>query len=73
MTTYLERVASSHRAQLAATAIVTTVVVAGSILGFQRARRKQVVHDLKASIPEETEKSVQVRTLFESNSDPVVD
>lgn len=49
---WISRTASSHPAQLAATALVSGVVVAGAIFGFQHIRRTVKVQDLKRSIPD---------------------
>lgn len=51
MSSWLQRQASSHSVQLAATAVLSGAVVAGAIFGVQNARRKIAVEDLKASIP----------------------
>ncbi len=55
MTAWLERQAANHHVQLAATAVVSGIAVAGLIYGTQAARRKLAVDDLKASIPELSE------------------
>jgi hypothetical protein len=52
MSSWLSRATSSTQAQFAATAIVSGVVVAGAILGYQHVRRQERVEDLKSSIPE---------------------
>lgn len=52
MTSWLERQASSHSFQLAATAVISGATVAGLIYGGQAIRRKAAVDELKASIPE---------------------
>ena len=52
MSAWLERQASSHQVQLAATAVLSGVAVAGLIYGSQAIRRKVAVEELKASIPE---------------------
>ena len=52
MSSWLERQASSHQVQLAATAVISGVAVAGLIYGSQAIRRKAAVNELKASIPE---------------------
>jgi hypothetical protein len=52
MTSWLERQTSSHRVQLAATAIFSGAAVAGLIYGGQAVRRRAAVEELKASIPE---------------------
>lgn len=55
MSSWLERQASSHNVQLAATALLSGVAVAGLIYGSQTIRRKAAVDELKASIPELSE------------------
>ena len=52
MSSWFSRATSSNQAQFAATAIVSGVVVAGAILGYQHVRRQERVEDLKSSIPE---------------------
>ena len=52
MSSWLERQASSHHFQLAATAVISGAAVAGLIYGGQAIRRKAAVDELKASIPE---------------------
>jgi hypothetical protein len=52
MSSWLSRTASSHQAQLVGTAVVSGVVVAGAILGYQHIRRQEEVEDLKRSIPD---------------------
>ena len=52
MSVWLERQASSHHVQLAATAVLSGLAVAGIIYGTQTARRKVAIDKLKASIPE---------------------
>lgn len=42
----------NNQAQLAATAVVSGAVVASAILGYQQIRRKELIEDLKSSIPE---------------------
>ncbi|KAL9020174.1 MAG: hypothetical protein Q9185_002631 [Variospora sp. 1 TL-2023] len=51
MSSWLERQLSSHQIQLAATALVSGITVAGLIYGGQAVRRKIAVEQLKASIP----------------------
>lgn len=55
MSSWLERQASSHHVQLAATALLSGVAVAGLIYGSQAIRRKAAIDELKASIPELSE------------------
>ncbi|KAI9841985.1 MAG: hypothetical protein M1837_007551 [Sclerophora amabilis] len=52
MSSWLSRTASSHQAQLAATAVVAGGVVAGAIFGYQALSRQARVEDLKRSIPD---------------------
>ena len=52
MTEWISRQASSHQAQLVATAVVSGLAVAGTIYGVQAFRRAAAVEDLKASIPD---------------------
>jgi hypothetical protein len=52
MSSWFSRTVSSTQAQFAATAVVSGVVVAGAILGYQHVRRQERVEDLKHSIPE---------------------
>ena len=59
MSSWLSRTASSHKAQLAATAVVSGAVVAGAILGYQHTRRKNRVRDLKSSIPDVEESATK--------------
>lgn len=51
MTAWIERQAANHHVQLAATAVISGIAVAGVIYGTQAARRKVATEDLKASIP----------------------
>ena len=55
MTAWIERQAANHHVQLAATAVISGLAVAGIIYGTQAARRKVAVDDLKASIPQVNE------------------
>lgn len=52
MSAWLQRQASSHQAQILATALLSGVAVAGVILGAQALRRRTAIDDLKASIPD---------------------
>ncbi|KAI9811802.1 MAG: hypothetical protein M1832_000696 [Thelocarpon impressellum] len=52
MASWFSRTAGSHSAQLAATAVLSGALVAGTILGFQHVRRQVKVEDLKRSIPD---------------------
>ena len=51
MSSWLQRQTSSHQAQIAATAMLSGLAVAGAIFGVQAIRRQIAVDDLKASIP----------------------
>jgi tRNA threonylcarbamoyladenosine dehydratase len=51
MSSWLQRQASSHSVQLAATAVLSGVAVAGAIYGYQSFKRAEVVEEIKASIP----------------------
>ncbi|KAJ5794914.1 Molybdenum cofactor biosynthesis MoeB [Penicillium paradoxum] len=51
MSSWLQRQAGSAHGQLATAAVVSGAAVAGAIFGYQSYRRKEAVHDLKASIP----------------------
>lgn len=51
MSSWLQRQASSHNAQLVGTALLSGAAVAGAIFGIQALRRQIAVEDLKASIP----------------------
>lgn len=67
MASWLERQASSHHVQLAATAVFSGIAIAGIIYGSQAIRRKTAVDELKASIPDldETHHADLVgRTIF---------
>ncbi|KAJ5176676.1 tRNA threonylcarbamoyladenosine dehydratase 2 [Penicillium canariense] len=51
MSSWFHRQAGSQNSQLATTAVLSGAAVAGAIFGYQAYRRKEAVHDLKASIP----------------------
>ncbi|KAI0848492.1 ubiquitin-protein ligase molybdopterin-converting factor [Daldinia vernicosa] len=51
MASFLERTTVNSKVQLAATAIASGAVVAGTILGYQRLQRKERINQLKESIP----------------------
>ena len=55
MSSWFERQASNHQVQLAATAVLSGIAVAGIIYGSQAARRKVAIDELKASIPDISE------------------
>lgn len=52
MSSWLQRQAGAQRSQLATTAVLSGAAVAGAIFGYQAYRRREAVHDLKASIPD---------------------
>ena len=52
MSQWLQNQASSHKVQLAATAVASGLVVAGAIFGAQALRRQVIIEDIKASIPD---------------------
>lgn len=52
MSSWVSRATESRNAQLITTAAVSGLVVASTILGFQKARRMVRIAELKASIPE---------------------
>ncbi|KOS41679.1 hypothetical protein ACN38_g7445 [Penicillium nordicum] len=51
MSSWLHRQAGSSHGQLATAAVVSGAAVAGAIFGYQSYKRREAVHDLKASIP----------------------
>lgn len=51
MSQWLQNQASSHKVQLAATAVASGLLVAGAIFGAQALRRQVIIEDIKASIP----------------------
>ncbi|KAF2836872.1 hypothetical protein M501DRAFT_959639 [Patellaria atrata CBS 101060] len=61
MSSWISRATSSHHAQLVATAVISGVVVAGAVLGIQKARRIYRVEHLKASIPDISQEHVATR------------
>jgi hypothetical protein len=62
---------NNTRVQFTATAIISGVVVAGGILGYQHVRRQERVEDLKSSIPQlgKTHQAEKVRILFGAKSE----
>ncbi|KAL1303884.1 hypothetical protein AAFC00_000338 [Neodothiora populina] len=56
MSTWVEQVSSSHRLQLATTAVVSGLLVGGAIIGYQNTSRRHRVHELKDSIPDPKQK-----------------
>ncbi|KAK2754411.1 hypothetical protein FQN54_007055 [Arachnomyces sp. PD_36] len=72
MASWIEKQASSHKVQLAATALVSAAVVAGAIFGVQSTRRKAAVEELKASIPKiDDEHRLQKLTEYGTASPPI--
>lgn len=66
MSSWFQRQAGSHSSQLATTAVLSGAAVAGAIFGYQAYRRKEAVHDLKASIPEIDEQHRTERVRFKN-------
>lgn len=66
MSAWLQRQASSHGVQLAATAVLSGAAVAGAIYGYQNLRRAEAVEELKASIPELDEKHRATKVCLSS-------
>ena len=73
MSSWLQRQASSHNAQLLGTALLSGAAVAGAIFGIQALRRQIAVEDLKASIPgfDEREDANGVRP-FHPDQQPLI-
>lgn len=69
MSSWFERQLSSHQVQLATTALVSGITVAGLIYGGQAIRRKVAVQELKASIPplDEEHQAQPVRRIVPTN------
>lgn len=61
MSSWLHRQAGSQTSQLATTAVLSGAAVAGAIFGYQAYKRKEAVHDLKASIPSLDDKHSAVK------------
>ena len=51
MSSWFQRGPGSSNSQLATTAVLSGAAVASAIFGYQTYRRREAVHDLKASIP----------------------
>ncbi|KAJ5104921.1 hypothetical protein NUU61_002268 [Penicillium alfredii] len=64
MSSWLQRQAGSSQTQLASTAVLSGAAVAGAIFGYQAFKRKEAVHDLKASIPEIDERHHAEKVSF---------
>jgi tRNA threonylcarbamoyladenosine dehydratase len=64
MSSWIFRATASHNVQLVITAVISGVVVAGAILGFQKSRRQYMVEDLKASIPSINQEHVATRVII---------
>lgn len=77
MSSWLQRQAGSHNSQLATTAVLSGAAVAGAIFGYQAYRRKEAVHDLKASIPaldeEHHAEKVRIAGTFAGRKQQVVE
>ncbi|KAI8958144.1 ubiquitin-protein ligase molybdopterin-converting factor [Daldinia sp. FL1419] len=63
MASFLERTTVNSKVQLAATAIASGAVVAGTILGYQRLQRKERINQLKDSIPSSLDEDEALRRL----------
>jgi hypothetical protein len=62
----ISRVTATHKGQLITTAVVSGVIAAGAVIGFQRVRRRYRVYDLKASIPDISQEHVATKvSIFE--------
>ena len=55
MSSWIQQHASSHKTQLAATAVLSGAAVAGAIFGYQALKRQEAVRELKESIPDVNE------------------
>ncbi|KAF2719409.1 hypothetical protein K431DRAFT_251197 [Polychaeton citri CBS 116435] len=55
MSSWISDTANSHRLQLAATAVISACLAGSVVLGLQHAKSWYKVHDLKDSIPDESE------------------
>ena len=64
----LQRLDSSHNAQLVATGILSGIAVAGTIFTIQAIRRQDAVQVLKASIPDIDAKHPAQKVLERSGS-----
>ncbi len=69
MSSWLPRPSSTHNGQLIITAVISGVLVAGSIFGLQQLRRQIQLEDLKRSIPavDEHHEAEKVITLSPKN------
>lgn len=56
MSSWVQQHASSHKTQLAATAVLSGAAVAGAIFGYQAVKRQKAVRELKESIPDINER-----------------
>ncbi|OCK75550.1 hypothetical protein K432DRAFT_408912 [Lepidopterella palustris CBS 459.81] len=61
MSSWISRTTLSHNAQLITTAVVSGVICAGAVIGFQKVRRLYRVADMKASIPDISPEHVATR------------
>jgi hypothetical protein len=51
MSAWLQRQATSHKAQLAGAAVLSGAAIAGAIFGYQAIKRQAAIKELKSSIP----------------------
>lgn len=56
MASWFHNHTSSHKGQLAATAVLSGAAVAGAIFGYQAVKRQEAVRELKDSIPDVNER-----------------
>jgi len=52
MSSWIQRQATSHQAQLAGAAVLSGAAVAGAIFGYQAVKRQAAIKELKSSIPD---------------------
>lgn len=57
----MSRTSSSHQVQLGVTAVLSGVVAACAVIGYQKVRRKERVKSLKDSIPDISKEHVATR------------
>jgi tRNA threonylcarbamoyladenosine dehydratase len=58
MESWFSRVTNSHKVQLTVTAIISGGIGISVILGYQRLRRRQLIEDVKSSIPDISQEHV---------------
>lgn len=73
MSSWISRATASHKAQLVTTAVVSGVIVAGAVIGFQQARRIYKVERVKSSIPDIDQEHEATRVDFSPAYSPVLD